>query len=524
MLNLAVMLEDSADRVPERVAVACGGTRLTYAQVNDEANRVANLLVDCGVQPGDRVALSCPNVPAFPIVYYGILKAGAVAVPLNTTLNSREIAYHLTDSGATVYLCHEDIPDLPIGTEGHLAYRSTPTCRHFFTINTNRPLRPPTGRSTLDAALHDKPPQFNTRATAPSDTAVILYTSGTTGQPKGARLSHANMVLNALTCHRLFGTIDHETHLAALPLYGSFAQTIHLNAGFGAAATLVLLPRFTATATLHLLHQEHVTFFAAVPTMYWALLHTSQNPPPDTPHELPVTLRMAISGGEPLPPTLHQQIHDTLGLQIHEGYGLTETSPLATFNHPDHPTKPGSIGKPIWGIQLKLIDNDWNTQPNGEVGEIAIRGHNTMTAYHNNPTATTHTLNNGWLRTGDIARRDPDGNYYILDRTQDIIVRGGFNIYPREIEETLTTHPDITHAAVIGIPHHTHGQEIKACIIAKPNVHLTETQLITWCKQQMANYKYPRIIEFRTTLPTTPTGKILKRELRDSHIRAEGAA
>src|SRR5918998_2425814 len=275
MLNLSVLLEDSARHHPERTAVVLGETRLNYAQVNGAANQVANLLVSRGIRPGDRVALSCPNVPYFPIVYYGILKAGAVVVPLNVLLKGREIAYHLQDSEATAYFCFQGTADLPMGTEGKDGFDQADGCEHFFLITADPAADSPIeGAETMGRALTGQSPVFETVLAAETDPAVILYTSGTTGQAKGAELSHSNLVLNALTCNRLFRSVPGtDTHLLVLPLFHSFGSTVNMNAGFATAATLVLLPRFDAAAAVKLLETEDVTFFAGVPTMYWGLLN-----------------------------------------------------------------------------------------------------------------------------------------------------------------------------------------------------------------------------------------------------------
>lgn len=522
MLNLAMMLEDTARRLPDRDAVVLGDTRLTYAEVDAAANQVANLLFARGVQPGDRVALSCANVPYFPVIYFGILKAGAVVVPLNVLLKGREIAYHLEDSGAKAYFCFQGNAELPVGIEGRAGFDEAAACEHFFLIPSGSAVYPIPDVTTVDEALTGLPTTFESWATEPGDTAVILYTSGTTGTPKGAELSHSNMVLNAVTCHRLFGLVDHDVHLVTLPLFHSFGQTVQLNAGFGAGATLVLLPRFDAATALETMRRERVSFFAGVPTMYWALLGAAS-----TATDLDVVagnLRMAVSGGAALPVEILEQVRDVLGVRIREGYGLSETSPVATFNHPGRTAKPGSIGQPVWGVEVRLIDDGWLDVPDGEAGEIAIRGHNVMTGYLGRPDATAEAIRDGWFRTGDIARRDEDGYYYIVDRAKDMIVRGGFNVYPREIEEVLITHPAVSLVAVVGVPHDSHGEEVKAYVVPQPGTAVSPADLVAWCKERMAAYKYPRVVEFRDTLPTTATGKILKRELRESERLAGAVA
>jgi long-chain acyl-CoA synthetase len=517
VLNLAVMLEDSARRVPERDAIVFGQLRITYAEVDAAANRVANLLVERGVQPGDKVALSCPNVPQFPIVYYGILKAGAVVVPLNVLFKEREVAYHLDDSDAVAYFCFEGTADLPVGTAGWNAFNRVKGCEHFFLITTNpEEEQPPPfdGSKTFGAAVAGMSARFESRLCEGTDSAVLLYTSGTTGQPKGAELSHLNLVLNALTNHRIFRSdpMDPDVHLVTLPLFHSFGQTVQLNAGFGVGATLVLMARFDPRAALQLMQRERVTFFAGVPTMYWGLLSALDDAVDVT--AIAGNLRRSVSGGASLPVEILREVKDRFGVQILEGYGLSETAPVATFSQLDRPPRPGSIGTPVWGVEVRLIDPDWKTIDGADVvGEIAIRGHNVMTGYYKRPEETAAVMRDGWFRSGDLARRDEEGYYYIVDRAKDMIIRGGFNVYPREVEEVLLTHPAVSLVAVVGVPHDLHGEEIKAFVIGNADSEVTEEELVSWSKEQMASYKYPRIIEFRDTLPMTATGKILKREL-----------
>jgi long-chain acyl-CoA synthetase len=514
MLNLSILLEDSARTYPDRAAVVLGPQRLTYAQLDAAANQVANLLVARGIQPGDKVALSCPNLPYFPMVYYGILKAGAVVVPLNVLLKGREVAYHLNDSDAKAYFCFEGTAELPMGTAGHAGFTQVDKTEHFFVITADPAASSPIeGTQTLGAALRTMSPGFEPVLLPETDPAVILYTSGTTGQAKGAELSHSNLLLNALTCNRLFESRPGaDTHLAVLPLFHSFGSTVNMNAGFATASTLVLLPRFDAAAAVKLLETEDITFFAGVPTMYWGLLNAlSDGVDVD---RIAGNLRIAVSGGSSLPVEIITSVRQRLGVQILEGYGLSETSPVATFSDPKRNPRPGSIGVPVWGVELKLIDESWNTIDGaGEIGEIAIRGHNIMRGYYNRPEATAEVMNNGWFRTGDLAKRDKDGYYSIVDRAKDMIIRGGFNVYPREVEEVLMTHEAVSLAAVVGVPHPTLGEEVKAFIIRKQGATVSEEEMIAWSQEQMAGYKYPRIVAFVDSLPMTATGKLLKRAL-----------
>jgi long-chain acyl-CoA synthetase len=517
MLNLSVLLEDTARRHPDRDAVVLDDTRLDYKTLDATANRVANLLVSRGIGPGDKVALSCPNLPEFPAVYFAILKTGAVVVPLNVLLKGREVAYHLQDSDAKAYVCFEGTPELPMAAEGWAGFNQADGCETFL-LMTATPGADSSieGAETLHSAVAGQPSTFETAAVEATDTAVILYTSGTTGQPKGAELSHSNLMLNALTCNRQFGVVEHDVHLITLPLFHSFGSTVQMNAGFASASTLVMLPRFDAAKAVAILEQEEVTFFAGVPTMFWGLLNAL------TDHVdvalIASNLRIAVSGGASLPVEIIRQFKDRFHVQILEGYGLSETSPLATFADPGRAPRPGSIGVPVWGVECKLIDDDWNTvEGHGEdtVGEIAIRGHNIMKGYYNRSEATAEVLRNGWFRSGDLAWRDEDGFYYIVDRVKDMIIRGGFNVYPREIEEVLMTHPAVSLAAVVGVPHDSHGEEVKAYVIPTAGAEVTAQELLAWGKEQMAAYKYPRLLQFVNTLPMTSTGKILKRELAE---------
>jgi long-chain acyl-CoA synthetase len=515
VFNLAEMLEDSARRVPERDAVVFGDTRLTYAQIDAMASQVANLLVSRGIGRGEKVALSCPNLPYFPAVYYGALKAGAVIVPLNVLFKGREIAYHLNDSEAKAYICFEGTAELPMAKAGKEGFDGAEKCEHFFVISAKPgDPSPVDGAESYVDAIAQQPTTFETLTTETTDTAVILYTSGTTGQPKGAELSHGNLAFNAAGCHRLWELrpSQPDVHLVTLPLFHIFGQTVQLNAGFGLGATLVLMARFDPKQALELMDREEVTFFAGVPTMYWGLLNALD----DTVDVAKIAgnLRRAVAGGASLPVEILGRVKERFHVQILEGYGLSETSPVATFNHLDRDVKPGSIGTPIWGVQVRLIDASWNTVEGAdEIGEIAIRGHCVMKGYYNRREETAAVMRDGWFKTGDLARRDDDGYYYIVDRAKDMIIRGGFNVYPREIEEVLMTHPDISLAAVVGVPHESHGEEVKAYVILNDGAPVTEDELIAWGRDQMAAYKYPRIVEFRETLPMTATGKILKREL-----------
>ncbi|MDT9593480.1 long-chain fatty acid--CoA ligase [Nocardioides zeae] len=516
MTNLSSLLEGSAQQHPDRVAIVLGDTRLTYAQVDGAANQVANLLTSRGVGRGDKVALTCPNLPYFSIVYYGILKTGATVVPLNVLLKAREIAYHLEDSDAKAYFCFQGTPELPMGQEGKAGFDQVDGCEHLFVITADPAAPSPVeGTETLGQGLAGQAPTFDAVAADDDDTAVILYTSGTTGQPKGAELRHSNMLSNALVSDRLFGAdaAKPDTYLCVLPLFHSFGQTVIQNSAFAYGGTVVMLPRFEAQPALGLMVKESVTFFAGVPTMYWGLLGALDESVDVA--TIARNLRVAAAGGSALPGEVHRNFQERFGVTILEGYGLSETSPVASFSPWGQEPRVGSIGTPIPEVEMKLIDPDWNevTEPDG-IGEIAIKGPNVMKGYHGRPDATADAIRDGWFRSGDLGRKDADGWYYIVDRAKDMIIRGGFNVYPRELEEVLMTHPSVSLAAVIGVPHESHGEEVKAYVILDQNADaVTSEELVAWGKEQFAAYKYPRQVEVVETLPMTATGKILKREL-----------
>jgi long-chain acyl-CoA synthetase len=521
--NLATLLETSAKSYPDREAIVfpATGRRMTYAEVDMVANMVANFLVSKGIQQGDKVALSCPNLPYFSLVYWGILKAGGTVVPLNVLLKGREVAYHLDDSDAKAYFCFEGTAELPIGQDGFAGFQAAEGCELFVAITADLMADSPfEGTQTFGQILGGMGGTFDSVQTDEDDTAVILYTSGTTGQPKGAELRHRNMRDNASLGETLFGASadDPDTFLCVLPLFHSFGQTVIQNGAAAYGGTVVMLPRFEAGAALELMQSEGITFFAGVPTMYWGLLGALEGAADGTVDvaRIKEKLRIAVAGGAALPVEVHKEFEKKFGVTILEGYGLSETSPVASFSPYGEPVRVGSIGKPVPGVEMKLLAPDsWDEVEWSEdaIGEIAIKGHNIMKGYYGRPDATDEAIRDGWFRSGDLGRRDADGWYYIVDRSKDMIIRGGYNIYPREIEEVLVTHPDVSLAAVIGVPHESHGEEVKAVVILNDGATVTEEELVEWGKQEMAAYKYPRIVEFVPSLPMTATGKILKRQL-----------
>lgn len=513
MLNLSVLLEDSTRRHPTKTAYIFGDMHLSYAQINGAACQVANGLTALGLQRGDKVALTCVNAPYFPIIYFGILKAGCTVVPLSVLLKKDEIAYHLSDSDAKAYFCFIGTPEIPMAKDGFAGFSATPSCEHFYVIMPKpTDASPFEGVPTFADFVKNQTPQYPTAMTDADDTAVIIYTSGTTGRPKGAELTHSNLLMNAVIAGGLFGVVPEDVFITTLPMFHIFAMTVKMNVGLLKGVTNVLIPRFDAAAVIQAINKHKVTVFAGVPTMYWGLLNYKTDE--FDVEEAMQSLRTCSSGGASLPVQVLHDFQNRFNVKVLEGYGMSEGSPVVTFNHMDKETKPGSVGTALWGIEVKVADENGDEVPIGEKGELLYRGHNVMKGYYKRPDATAETIKNGWLHSGDIAVMDSDRYFYIVDRTKDMVIRGGFNVYPREVEEVMMQHPAISMVAVIGIPDEQYGEEIKACVVLKEGQTAAASELIAWTKERLAMYKYPRHIEFMTSLPMNASGKILKTALR----------
>jgi long-chain acyl-CoA synthetase len=491
-LNLASLLTESAGREPGAPAIRLGQVELAVGELDERSARLATLLRERGFEPGDRVGVMLPNVLEFPVAYYGVLRAGGVVVPMNVLLKRREIAFYLEDSGAKLLLAWHGFAE---------EARAGAADAGAETIEVE-----PTAFAAL---LDDQPPASDVADTAEDDTAVILYTSGTTGKPKGAELTHMNLFRNADVSSRTTCEIDAgDIVLGALPLFHSFGQTVGMNTSLMVGACLTLVPKFDPGEALETMQRDGVTHFYGVPTMYGALLHHPERERFDT-----STLRTCITGGASMPVEVLRGFEEAFGAVVLEGYGLSETSPVACSNHPDRERKAGSIGTPIEGVEMKVVDEDDEEVAQGEVGEIVIRGHNIMKGYWQRPDATAEAMRGGWFHSGDMARTDEDGYYYIVDRKKDLIIRGGYNVYPREVEEVLFEHPKIREAAVVGVPHDEWGEEIGAAVVLHEGEELAPEEVSAYVKERIAAYKYPRVVWFLDDLPKGPTGKILKREI-----------
>jgi long-chain acyl-CoA synthetase len=493
MANLADALTKTAAEHPSAIAIKLDDVELSYAALEAMARHVGGLLVAKGVEPGDRVGIMLPNVPYFPAIYYGILKAGGAVVPMNVLLKGREAEFYLSDSGAKQFFAWEGFAE-----EAQIAADAAGVPLTIVTPG------------EFEQEIAEAVPMGGNIERADDDTCVILYTSGTTGTPKGAELTHSNIGSNVATNVEMFGFTPDDTIFGGLPLFHSFGQTSAMNSAVASGATITLLPRFDATKAIEIIDRDKVTVFMGVPTMYVGMLHDPALAGVDA-----SSLRYCVSGGASLPVEVLTAVEEKLGATLLEGYGLSETSPVATFNQPANPTKPGSIGTPIAGVECKLVDDEGNDIPEGSdaVGEIAIKGPNVMKGYWNRPEATAEVMRGDWFLSGDIGRRDDEGYYFIVDRKKELIIRGGYNVYPREIEEVLYEHPAVREAAVIGVSCSTNGEEVAAVIGLAPGETATAEEIKEFAKERVAAYKYPRHVWFVDELPKTATGKILKREI-----------
>ena len=513
MLNCSVILDGSAQTVGERTAIIAEGETWSYGRIDRAVSQFAHVLVAAGIQEGDRVVLACPNRIEFVIAFFGILRAGAAVVPVSILSKRRELAFVLEDTEATALICFSGSEELPLGEEGRAAFDETDSCRKFWFVADDPAEKTVDGVPTLMGSLAGQEETFETVLTSSESIAVILYTSGTTGKPKGAVLSHQNIFTTALTAGRLSNLTPDDVQLVTLPLFHCYAQTVQLNAGLYYGCSLVLLQRFDPDLVLQAMQDHDVTLFCGVPTMYWSLLNHRDTDKYDL-KKIASTLRLGCSGGAPIPVEVIRGVEEKYQFQILEGYGLSETSAMTTFNQVHRPRKVGSVGLPVWGVEVQVVDENMNRQPAGKRGEVVIRGHSVMQGYFNRPELTAEVFRGGWFHTGDVGEMDEDGYLYIVDRTKDMIIRGGFNVYPREIEEVLATHPAISLSAVIGVPHEKYGEEIMAFTIVKAGVSVTEDEIRVWSKKEMASYKYPRIVRIVASLPLGATGKVLKKELR----------
>lgn len=509
--NLATMLRESASAAPERPCLLFGGRPVTYRVLDERSTAFARGLRALGLGRGDVLAMSLPNLPEFVVAYFGALKAGVVVMPLNPLLKSGELAYHLTDSGARHLVCYEPLVGVAHGTGvAGLEVHVVPV--------PGGAQAPPEGTHAFADLLRTDEPDDTERVrgdiepTSADDTAVLLYTSGTTGRPKGAELSHFQLYMNCAVGSDLFDVRPDDVAFGGLPLFHVYGLSSVLNTAVRTGGAVSLLPRFEGQAALDQIAADGVTVMVGVPTMYAAILAADR-----TGRDLS-RLRIGNSGGAPMPAELLRAFEAAFGVVILEGYGLSETASAASFNRSVDDRRFMSVGRPMWGVEMRVVDERDRSVPPGpdHVGEIVLRGHNVITRYRNRPEETAEAFRNGWFHTGDLGYVDEDGYLFIVDRLKDLVIRGGFNVYPREVEEVLYTHPAVSEAAVIGVPDERLGEEVVAVVALRPGVTARPDELVAYCSERLAAYKYPRAVRLVDELPKGPSGKILKAELRVS--------
>jgi len=502
--NLAVMLRESRHARPDHPLCHISDLTFSYTEVDEISGRVASALLGTGLRRGDKVAVQLPNLPQFLFTYFAILKAGLVMVPLNPLLKAPEVAYQLRDSESRMLITFEGF-----AAEAVAGAREAGDVSMYVVNLPGNDQRPEGTRDYDELYFADDTGEIE--PVNADDTAVIIYTSGTTGKPKGAELTHFQLYMNCTVAGELFGFRDDDIGVAVLPMFHVFGLSSVLNTAVRFGGTLVLIPRFEPDAVLDAIARYRCTIFSGVPTMYYTLLQA------DVASRDLSSLRVGISGGAAIPGEVIRAFEEKFpGVVILEGYGLSETASTTTFNISAEQRKVLSIGKPIWGVEVRVVDEQDKPLPPGSenIGEIVIRGHNVMKGYYGNLAATAEAFRGGWFHTGDLAYADKDGYLFVVDRKKDMLIRGGYNVYPREIEEVLFGHPAVAEAAVVGKADPKLGEEILAFVVPKPGAEADPDDIMAYCRERLAAYKYPREVRIAEDLPKGPTGKILKRELR----------
>jgi long-chain acyl-CoA synthetase len=508
-LSVATILADPAHRFPDRPAVIVGDTTTTYGELWAQAMAYAGALRARGIGRGDRVAMIVPNVADFPRVYYAILALGAIAVPIHLLLKGEEIEYVLRDSGSKLVVIAA--PMLAEGGKGAAA-AEVPAV----TVLVPDAMVEQVPFPRLEDEARASEPLERYVAVNPLDAATILYTSGTTGKPKGAVGSHLALVEQAQVA--LIDSFDmrvEDVLFGGLPLFHTFGQSSVMNVGFRRGACILFIPKFDPDDVLAQMVKHKVTLMAGVPTMFIALLDAATRNPDRPP------LRLCISGGAGIPLAVLEKFEEVFGAPVHEGYGLTETSPTVAFNHVRDEPVAGTVGRPIWGVDVEIADasleDSISLLPHGELGEVVVRGHALFKGYLHNDQANAEAFVDGWFRTGDLGTKGDDDRVTIVDRKKDMIVRNGYNVYPSEVENVIARLDGVAGVAVFGIPHETHGQEVVAAIVRTAGSSLTEDEVIAYTKEHEAAYKYPRHVYFLDAFPLGASGKVLKRELQQRY-------
>ncbi|PBB06093.1 long-chain-fatty-acid--CoA ligase [Salimicrobium humidisoli] len=507
-MNVSERLSLTAREMPGKDAYIFQGERTDYRTFDATVTKFASALGDAGFEKGDHVALISGNSPVFMIGLYGALRAGLSVIPINPTYTSKEMKYILKNGDVKgvitldVLVSQLDVVDDELDvTHYFVADTGADIDLEAFTISPKM--------KSFTKTVEQGSTSFTPPSVDDDDLAVILYTSGTTGKPKGAMLTHKNIYSNAKDVATYLAISKEDRVIATLPMFHVFCLTVALNAPIVNGGTIIVIPQFSPGEVFKAAKDYEATVFAGVPTMYNYLLQTG-----DGQESTFENMRINVSGGSSLPVSLLEAFEKKFNVRVSEGYGLSEASPVTAFNPLDRPRRAGSIGQNITNVENKVVDELGQEVPAGETGELVVKGPNVMKGYYKMPEETAVTIKDGWLFTGDMAREDEEGYFYIVDRKKDLIIVGGYNVYPREVEEVLYQHPEITEAAVVGEPHPEMGEAVIAFVVSD-NPSLNEEAVIEYCKKELAKYKLPQRVEFMEELPKNTTGKILRKNLRE---------
>ncbi|WP_335870106.1 fatty acid--CoA ligase family protein [Bacillus sp. 2205SS5-2] len=516
-MNLSSRLEQTAKLQVDKPAFYFMDEATSYRELNGAVNKFANGLEQLGVQKGDHVALVLGNSPHFIIGMYAAMRLGATVIPVNPIYTPDEIGYILNNGDVKTVIMLDLL--LPLVEKMH---HLLPKVENFILCESGQKEAEDLSKlssynklKTFTSLLGGGQPIFEGPELLDDDVAVILYTSGTTGKPKGAMLTHRNIYSNAKDVGEYLKMTEDDRVITTLPMFHVFCLTVVLNAPLISGATLIIIPKFSPAEIFRVANKYEATVFAGVPTMYNFLYQYEAGKPTDF-----SSLRISISGGSSLPIALLKNFEQKFNVMISEGYGLSEASPVTCFNPLNRPRKPGSIGTNILNMENKVVNELGDEVPVGEAGELIVRGPSVMKGYYKMPEETTATIKDGWLFTGDVATRDEDGYFYIVDRKKDMIIVGGYNVYPREVEEILYAHESIVEAAVFGVPDPNFGEAVR-CFVVKKDASLTEEAVMKYCQEHLAKYKLPSSIDFIGELPKNTTGKILRRALKQQVLQSQ---
>jgi long-chain acyl-CoA synthetase len=478
----------------DAIALIYENRSISYQELDKQINQYAYYLLSLGVKQGDTIALSCYNTPQFIYSYLAIAKMGAMVVPLNLMLTMEEILYILHHSNAKTLIVHEKIAKkLNLNLD---AVKNQLQLKNIMVLNEET------------SFLIDSVQPVDLPVVDPDTISTLLYTSGTTGKPKGAKLTHRNLLQNAHSCEAALGSQQEDKFLCVLPMFHAFGFTVCVLLPLYIGSTIVIFDSFHPKEVMEAFLKRQATIFAGVPSMYIVLAQALKN------IDTVIPMRIAVSGGAPLPVEILKLFNEHYKIPLIEGYGLTEASPVVSFNPLEGEKKAGSVGLPLINIRVKIVNEQGQEQPTGQPGELLVKGPNVMQGYFEDSADTAKTIENGWLHTGDIAYLDEDGYIFIVDRKKELIITRGFNVYPREVEEAIYSHPSVLETAVIGASDPTRGEIVKAFVVLKDGEQVSKKELTDFLHNKLANYKVPRIVEFVSSLPKNAAGKILKKQLK----------